>query len=111
MKHIIEAFSAVILILLSAYASVAIIAVSGDIIAAREYKAAMVAEIENSDFNETVIQACIAQARQAGYEAKVEKCIYDEKNRKQMAEVILSYQYQLPLFGISDRKMTRGIAR
>lgn len=111
MKHIIGAFSTLVTLVLNIFICIAMITVSGEVAAAKEYKADVVAEIENSNFNPNVIHGCIAQAKDAGYTLQIESCTYDELNNIQTAEIILSYSYAIPLFGISDTKMTRGIAR
>ena len=111
MKNIIEAFTAVLFIILFAFAGISVITASSSIMAAKEYKADVIAEIENSDFNENVINTCISQGADAGYLVEVTPCTYDENNNMRTAEVVVSYEYILPLFGISDTKSTRGIAR
>lgn len=111
MKQIIEAFSAILLISLCAFASIAVLTVSSDIMAAKEYKADIIAEIENSDFNEHVINGCIQQAEDAGYQIQVNTSVYNAAENKKTAEVILTYEYEIPLLGIRDTKQTRGIAR
>lgn len=111
MKNIIEAFTAVLFIILFAFAGISVITVSSSIMAAKEYKADVIAEIENSDFNENVINTCVSQGADAGYQVEVTPCTYDENNNMRTAEVVVSYEYKLPLFGISGTKSTRGIAR
>ncbi len=111
MKHVIGAFSILFVLLLNVFLCIGMITVNADVAAAKEYKAAVVAEIENSNFNPKVIQGCIAQAAEAGYTLQVLGCSYDAWNEVQMAEVILSYTYCIPVLGISETKTTRGIAR
>ncbi len=111
MKHIIEAFSAVVCIALAAFVSMAILTAGSDVIAAKEYKADVIAEIENSNFNQEVIDACTAQAAAAGYRLEIRNCTYDPYNDINTAEVILTYRYELPLLGISVESSTRGVAR
>ena len=111
MKQIIEGFTAIIFLTLFSFAAIAIINVSSDVAAAKEYKADVIAEIENSNFNDNVINECIAQADAAGYKLQVTKSIFDQNNELQTAEVILSYQYKMPLFGVEITKTTRGMAR
>ena len=43
-----------------------VVSVSGQIAAAKEYKADVIAEIENSNFNPSVIAACTSQADEVG---------------------------------------------
>lgn len=111
MKHIIRLFSTLVILIISIFAYAGMIKVSDDAAAAKEYKADVVAEIENSNFNPHVISGCIEQAAAVGYDLQVISCTYDERNNIQTAEIILSYSYEIPLFGIRDTKMTRGIAR
>ncbi len=111
MKNVIEAFSVLLLTMLCAYASIAIITATSGILAAKEYKADVIAEIECSDFNRNVMESCIAQADEAGYMLQITPCSYDADSHVNTAEVLLTYEYKLPLFGISNKKTTRGIAR
>lgn len=111
MKHIIEIFSAFVIIIIAAYVSIAMITVDSDIVAAKSFNANCIAEIENSNFNTNVINSCIAQASNAGYTLQVTSCTFDTYNDINTAEVILSYEYKIPLFGISKTTETRGIAR
>lgn len=111
MKHIVSVFSTLIILVLNLMMSVMILSVSAKTAAAKEYKAAVVAEIENSNFNPKVIAGCIREASDLGYTLKVTPCVYDEIKDSRTAEVVLEYGYEIPLFGISDTKVTRGIAR
>lgn len=111
MKQIIGAFCTVFVLMLNIFICFSVSAESGSVAAVKEYKADIIAEIENSNFNPNVINACIKQAAEQGYTLEITSCIYDENNDIQTAEVILSYDYKLPLFGITGTKATRGIAR
>lgn len=111
MKQIIESFTAILFISLFAFASIAIITAVSDTVVAKDYKANIISEIENSNFNDEVINACVSQAQSSGYELQVTKTTYDPNNDINTAEIVLSYKYEIPLFGISVTKTTRGIAR
>lgn len=111
MKQIIGAFSMLFVLMLNIFICISIGTVSGDVAAAKEYKTDVIAEIENSNFNPNVIDSCILQAKEQGYTLQITNCVYDENSNIQTAEVILSYDYKIPLFGIKDTKMTGGIAR
>lgn len=111
MKHIVETFSALVLIILMSFVSIAILTASAQVTNAKGYKADCIAEIENSNFNSAVISDCVTKAAAAGYELQVKSCSYDIYNDINTAEVILTYQYEIPLFGVSVTKTTRGIAR
>ena len=111
MKQIIGAFGTLILLMLNIFMCITVANASGAVVEAKEFKADVVAEIENSNFNQNVINSCISQAVASGYELQITNCTYDANNDIQAAEVILTYKYEMPLFGISETKTTRGIAR
>lgn len=111
MKHIVGIFAALFMLMLNIFAGAAVITVSADVAAAMEYKASVVAELENSNFNPNVIAGCIAQAKQAGYTLQVRESVYDAAQDLQAAEVLLTYSYRIPLFGVSGMKTTRAVAR
>lgn len=111
MKTIIGAFGTLIVLMLNIVMCIGVSNASLATAAAKEFKADVVAEIENSNFNPNVIIGCVRQAQEAGYELEITTCIYDANRNIQMAEVILTYSYSIPLFGISETKTTRGIAR
>lgn len=111
MKYIIEAFSILTVLMLNLFLCIAVLSVSADVAAAKEYKADVVAEIENSNFNPTVIAGCKEQAALQGYSLEVTPCVYEETRNRCIAEVRLTYAYEIPLLGISQQRITRGIAR
>ena len=111
MKNVITAFGTILILMLNVFACIAIGNASMTVAAAKEYKADVIAEIENSNFNPNVIAACVEQAQTAGYELQVVNSVYDAEQDIQSAEVILTYTYKIPVFGIVETKSTRGIAR
>ena len=66
MKNIISAFTTLFFYLLCVFGAAALLTASAQTAAAKEYKADVIAEIENSDFNRDVISSCISQAQSAG---------------------------------------------
>ena len=111
MSQIMKAFMGVFLTLFMAVTAMGILAAYMEVMNAQDMQARIVDEIENSDFNENVINTCVSQGADAGYQVEVTPCTYDENNNMRTAEVVVSYEYKLPLFGISGTKSTRGIAR
>ena len=111
MKHIVGIFGSLIVMMLNTFMCISLINTSGAIAAAKEFKTDVIIEIENSNFNPNVIEACIYQAQEAGYQLEITNCIYDEQNAIRTAEVILTYTYEIPLLGIVGEQTTRGIAR
>lgn len=111
MKHIVGVFGTLIAMMLNTFLCISVINVSGAVAEAKEFKADVVAEIENSNFNQNVIDACIQQAQVEGYQLEITNCTYDERNAIKTAEVILIYKYEIPFLGIQEEKTTRGMAR
>ena len=111
MRNIIGAFGTLFVMTIYFYSCVAVGNAGIMVAAAKEFKAEVVAEIENSNFNPNVIAGCIEQAEEAGYQLQITNCIYDERENIQTAEVVLTYAYEIPLLGIAGTKTTRGIAR
>lgn len=111
MKHIIEGFSILLMLLLNLAVCVSVLGVSSKVAAAKEYKAAIVAEVENSNFNPNVIGGCIEDAKGHGYTLEIETCRFGDGANRQMAEICLTYKYEIPLLGLSRQSVTRGIAR
>ena len=111
MKHIVGAFSMLLILMLNLLLCASVLAVSAKSAAAKEFKAAVVAEIENSNFNPKVIEACKEQAAACGYRLEVTTAVYDARQDICTAEVVLCYQYELPLLGIAGERITRGVAR
>lgn len=111
MKYIIEAFSVMLVLIFNLLLCISMLGVSADVAAAKEFKAEMIAEIENSDFNPYVIDGCKAQARTEGYELEVQSYTYGDRNDRRIAEINLYYGYRIPLLGVSQQRVTRGIAR
>ena len=111
MKHVIEGFSALFLLLLNLVLCVSVLSVSARVAEAKEYKALVVAEIENSNFNPNVISSCVAEAQEQGYLLEIETCMFGEDDNRQLAEICLTYHYEIPLLGIEGERVTRGMAR
>lgn len=111
MKQVIGVYGTLIVLLLNLFICITVVNASGKVAEAKEYKAAVIAEVENSNFNTNVINGCIAQANAAGYELEIINCIYDANHDIKTAEIVLTYKYEMPLLGISETKTTRGVAR
>lgn len=111
MKHIIEGFSVLLILLFNMVIVISVIGVSAKVAAAKEYKAAVVTEIENSNFNTNVIAACIEDADRHGYSLEVDACVFGDDVERQMAQVRLTYDCDIPILGIASKRVARGIAR
>jgi hypothetical protein len=110
MRQIIGAFGTLLILVFHVLICISVSVAAEQAEAAKAYKADVIAEIENSNFNPNVIAACIRQAETAGYQLKINECMYDEEHDIQTAEVILGYICEMPLFHITETKETRGFA-
>ena len=91
MKQIIGTFGILFILLANIFVCTGLIGASGQVAAAKEYKAQVVAELENSNFNPAVIEACKRKAAEDGYELKISECVYDAWQNMRAAQVSLKY--------------------
>ena len=111
MKQVIGAFGILFILMINIFVCTGLIGAGGQIAAAKEYKSQVVAELENSNFNPVVIDACKKKAAQDGYELTISECIYDAWQNMNAAQVALTYHYRIPILGISEENITSAIAR
>ncbi|MCI9527245.1 MAG: hypothetical protein HFH37_10060 [Lachnospiraceae bacterium] len=78
---------------------------------ARNYHADVISEIECSNFNDAVISSCRQQAKEAGYELVVKTMVYNSQEHTKMAEVILHYEYAIPVLNLVTDHQVRGFAK
>ena len=78
---------------------------------AEDVKSNIIAEIENSNFNEAVINSCFDMAKENGYTVTIEKEVYDKQQDLVLADVELSYTYEVPLLNLKQTKTLEGVAR
>lgn len=111
MAQIVQFFTGILLMLLGFFVCISVVSGVFSSVRADEYKADVIAEIEDSNFNAQVMEHCKKQAEEAGYDLTVTPCEYDADGNLSLAEVILSYSYEVPLLGIEEKKQLRGVAR
>lgn len=108
MKHIIEAFSILLVMVLNLFLCVTVLTVSVDAAAAKRFTADVVAELENSNFNSRVAESCRQRAGENGYELEIIPGSYGDSV---VARVRLTYPYRLPLLALTAQKTTEAVAR
>lgn len=111
MEILIKVYSSIVVMVLNLYMGITAVVATEQVSVAENYRASVTAQIENSNFNQDVIAACEQEAREMGYELEITNCVFDEENDIQLAEVALTYDYKMPLLGIEETRVTRGIAR
>ena len=111
MRQIIGAFGILFIMMANIFICTGLIGASGQVAAAKEYKSQVVAELENSNFNPGVIDACKKKAAEDGYELEISDCVYDAWQNMRAAQVALKYHYRIPVLGIYEENITYAIAR
>ena len=124
MSQVIKAFTGIFFLMLLTLLGSGIVSAQLDSAYARDYKEAVVAEIENSGFCESVMNACLTQAREDGYELTMtiyqsgeEPIVVESKvdgdimaENVEMVEILLNYDYSIPFLNYMSRHTLRGYA-
>lgn len=111
MGQVLKTYLGLFFLLLIGLVGIGVVVAGMEAAAARDYHADVISEIECSNFNAGVIAACKSQARKNGYELAVANYVYDAERNQQMAEVILSYDYAIPVLNLVSGHEIRGFAR
>ena len=111
MEQVIKTYLGIFLMMLLSTVGIGIVAAEAQICQARNFKSDVVVELENSNYNREVINACIKQADELGYQLQVN--LYEDsgditvcengnvppvEKEVTMAEVILHYAYRMGPF-------------
>ncbi len=113
MGTVIKSYLSVFLILVAVFTFGGIISVTIDVQNARDYHAAVINEIENSNHAQSVIDACIEEAESNGYELTVVSYPDDSvaAYNSAIVKVTLKYDYSINLLSIGAKKEIIGYAR
>lgn len=125
MEHVIDAFMAVVVLVLMMQFGTGVVSAQTAVAEARACKDEIVAQLEDSGFHPDVVNSCITAAENNGYGISV--TVYRDGEEKKnytaatasaadlktasAAEVSLSYRYKLSLLGSSSLHHVRGFAR
>lgn len=123
MSQVIKAFLGLFFMISLILLGSGILAAQMDVSDALDYKADIIAELENSNFNSDVLNACIRQAQENGYKLEVKTfseggasvCYTDpsavDTKNVVMAEVKLTYPYRIGFLNAVTEHQVRGFAR
>lgn len=100
MKGAVEFYMCMIFVVLISVLSTTFISANQDISIARDFHSAVVNEIENSDFSNSVIDACKNEADKQGYQLDV--AVITGARGVKTAEVILRYDYSVKLLNLTE---------
>ncbi len=112
MGQIAKTYIAIFLMVLFAGIGAGIIVASLNASNAEKYNADCVTAIEQSNFSDSVIDACKTKAAQDGYTLDVTKMDTDKDGYTDLAECILHYKYTIPFLNSSGvEHFARAYAR
>lgn len=113
MSTVIKSYLAFILIILTVFVCAGIGMVNLDVQNARDYHAAVINEIENSNHADSVIDACVAEASSNGYELIISTYTNnsDASAGSNISKVVLKYDYRIDFLNMSSEKEIVGYAR
>ena len=123
MSQVIKSFLGVFFLLSMLLLGIGILSAQTDVADALDYKADIIAELENSNYNAKVMEACIRQAKESGYEVEIttytpekQTAVYTTDNVSDttdvvMAEVKLTYPYRIGFLNAVTDHQVRGYAR
>lgn len=111
MGQIIKTYLGLFFLLLMGLVGIGVVTAGVQSAAARNYHADVISEIECSNYNAGVIASCRQQAQDAGYDLKVKTMTYDADGHVMTAEVILGYDYAIPILNLVTEHEVRGFAR
>lgn len=108
MRMMIEHFITFFLLMLFIWIGVAYILQNIQYSSAREFHGAVVTQLENSYFDEEVMDYCERRAEQAGYQLTIR--VYGDGDEKD-AKITLAFTYVIPLVGIRKDYKIEGYSR
>lgn len=111
MGQVIKTYLGLFFLLVMGLVGIGVVTAGVQSSAARNYHADVISEIENSNFNDSVIGACVQQAQDSGYDLQVKTMDYDTDGHIKTAEVILGYDYAIPVLNLVTDHEIRGFAR
>lgn len=101
MSQIFKSYLGIFLLFLSIAVLIGIVGANMSSDTAGKFHSAVINEIEESNFAESVIQECKESAGNLGYTLEVHP-VKDEDGNVVMAEVILNYDYQIPFLSVKQ---------
>lgn len=106
MEQIGKAFIGLILIVTLTFVGIGIISASIDASHAEQYAADVAADIEASNFSQSVIDACTESAKKKGYTVNITMYDADNDGWNDMAEVRVIYDYSISVLNVKGSKHT-----
>ena len=106
MKIAIEIFVSLFILIMMVAICVGIVSSDLDVMEARDFYYSCVNELQNSNFSDTVIDRCLAEATNRGYSLNVQ--VYQDATGDRSADISLKYIYNISVIGIEQEKLIGG---
>lgn len=106
MKVAIEVYVSLLLLALTMAICVGLIGSDLSVMRARDDYYSYVNELQESNFADTVVEACKEDATADGYGLDIQ--VIQDETGKRSANVVLTYEYRIVPLGISQNKTIRG---
>lgn len=106
MKIAIEIYASLFILCLTAALCIGFISSDLSVMEARDAYYSYVNELQESNFADSVVDACVEDANKNGHALTIDVLEDDNKNRS--ANVSLSYKYKITPLGISQNKVIEG---
>lgn len=110
MSQILKTYLSLFLLVISSLIFVCIISADVNVTSAREFHSTIVKEIEESNMSQSVIESCKENAQKLGYILNATKVV-DDKNKTIAVELVLNYEYSIPIINVFSNHEIRAIAR
>lgn len=123
MSQVVKSFMGMFFILMILLLGAGILSAQVNVANAQDYKADVIAELENSNYSPNVLNGCIRQAVENGYSIKIKTYAPGKTTASYttpsvvdtsgvvMAEVKLSYPYRIGFLNSETWHQIRGYAR
>ena len=111
MGQVLKTYLGLFFLLIMGLVGIGVVAAGIEVTAARNYHADVISQVECSNFNAGVISACKNQAGERGYQLEVAELVYDGEGNQRMAEIILSFEYSIPVLNLVSEHEVGGFAR
>ena len=107
MKGMVSQFVLFVFLIILMWTGVSYVSQNMQYSSARDYYHFVVRQIENSDFDQTVIEACKVDAKKRGYRLQIKQ--YEENQRD--ARIKLEFDYRFPMTQQKRQYWIDGYAR
>lgn len=108
MKIAIEAYVSIFIICLCLVLCACLISADLEVANARDAYTTYTLQLQDSNFADSVVQACKSDAEKRGYQIDIS--VYEDASGNKSGTVELQYEYSIPVIGYTAYRYIRGYA-